>query len=71
MSNQIKSQIQALIANEYAETKVYHTHGENWNGQWRKGACAQIAAPYGGTRRIYADTYADLLEALQDDIDVS
>ena len=57
-----KRQIEQLIANGYAETHVaYHSEYRLWKGEWRRGAYAQIAAPYGGTIRLYARSYAELL----------
>ena len=69
MTAKIKKEIHQLIENGFAETKVYYTQGEMWRGEWERGACAQIAAPYGGTSRTYAPSYAELLEALQDEQD--
>ena len=57
-----KHQIAKLIENGYAETEVgYHSEYRLWKGEWRRGAYAQIAAPYGGTIRLYARSYAELL----------
>jgi hypothetical protein len=57
-----KRQIEQLIANGYAETEVgYHSEYRLWKGEWRRGCYAQIAKPYGGTIRLYARSYAELL----------
>lgn len=61
-TDQIKTRIEMLINNGYAETHVgYHSEYQIWNGYPRRGAYAQIAAPYGGTKRLYAHSYAELL----------
>lgn len=66
MNNELKTRIRTLINNEYAETGVsYHAEYRNWHGQWQRGCYAQIAAPMGGTIRIYAPSYAALLEAVE------
>lgn len=63
MTAQIKKQIEDKIANGYAETHVgYHAEYRNWHGEWKRGCYAQIAAPYGGTIRIYSASYAELME---------
>lgn len=63
---QIKSQIEVMIENGYAETGVgYHADLRMWDGNWRRGCYAHIAAPYGGTKRIYAMSWAALLEKIQ------
>lgn len=60
---QIIAKINELIENGYAETHVgYHAEYRIWNGTEQRGCYAQIAAPYGGTVRIYATSYAELLE---------
>ena len=57
-----------LIDNGYAETHVgYHAEYREWNGYPHRGAYAQIAAPYGGTKRIYERSYAALLLTLLTD----
>jgi len=57
-----KDQIGQLIENGYPETHVgYHAEYRMWKGEWRRGAYAQIAKPYGGTIRLYARSYAELL----------
>ena len=63
MTQSIKSQIQSLIANGYAETHVGFQ--PKYDAQERRGCYAQIAAPYGSTIRIYAKSYEALLEAVQ------
>jgi hypothetical protein len=65
--NQIVATIEKEIENGYAETRVgFHTKYQTWGGEWRRGAYAQIAAPYGGTRRIYAPSYAALLATVRE-----
>ena len=54
--------IEALIDNGYAETHVaYHAENRLWGQSWQRGCYAQIAEPYAGTIRIYAASYAELL----------
>jgi hypothetical protein len=62
MSNEsLKTKIENLIENGYAETHVgYHSDYREWNGYPRRGAYAQIAKPYGGTKRIYERSYSEL-----------
>ena len=65
---QVKSQIENIIRNEsdYAETHVgYHAEYRQFNGIWVRGAYAQIARPHGGTYRIYAQSYSELLSDVQ------
>lgn len=65
---QIIRQIEAKIDNGYAETHVsYHADWRyiDCNREFFRGCYAQIAEPYGGTRRIYADSYAELLEKIK------
>lgn len=61
-----KVEIQKLIANRYAETHVgFHAEYRYFgDGEFRRGAYAQIAGPWGDTHRIYAHSYAALLEKL-------
>lgn len=60
-NQEIKSAIESKIENGYAETEVgYHAEYRFWNGIEQRGAYAQIAAPYGGTKRIYARSYSEL-----------
>lgn len=62
---EIKRQIESLIKNGYTETHVgYHAEYRFWRGNWRRGVYAQIAAPYGGTLRIYERSYAELLTTI-------
>lgn len=57
----IKQRIKEKIDNGYAETYVgYHPNYQVWNGYEQRGCYAQIAAPYGGTIRIYEHSYAEL-----------
>lgn len=58
-----KKQIENIITNGYAETHVgYHADYRSFEGsEFRRGAYAQIAKPYGGTIRIYARSYSELL----------
>lgn len=57
--------IEKLIENGYAETHLgYHAEYRMWNSEWRRGAYAQIAQPYGGTKRIYERSYAELYTTL-------
>lgn len=57
----IKANIESKIENGYAETQVgFHSEYRMWNGIEQRGAYAQIAAPYGGTKRIYARSYSEL-----------
>lgn len=57
--------IEKLIENGYAETRVgFHAEYRLWNGQYRRGAYAQIAEPYGATTRRYERSYAELLTTL-------
>lgn len=59
------AKINELIENGYAETHVgYHAEYRIWNGNERRGCYAQIAAPYGGTVRIYERNYAELLTSV-------
>lgn len=69
MSKKIVTTIQKEIENGYAETHVgFHSDYRSFQGgEFRRGAYAQIAAPYGGTRRIYAPSYAQLLEAVREE----
>jgi len=61
--------IEERIRNGYAETHVgYHADWRFWNGEFRRGAYAQIAAPHGGTKRIYASSYASLLSMLDEEV---
>lgn len=65
-SAQAKSKVQELVANEYSETHVgYHANYRQWNGEFKRGCYAQVAAPYGGTIRIYASSYAQLLDNVE------
>lgn len=66
MSNQESIRaIEAMIENGYAETHVgYHAEYRFWAGDWRRGAYAQIAEPYGGTYRVYGRSYAEVLDHL-------
>lgn len=60
-SQEIKANIESKIENGYAETHVgYHADYQFWNGTEQRGAYAQIAAPYGGTIRIYDRSYSEL-----------
>lgn len=64
---QIISEIQALIENGYAETHVgYHADSQFGGGSWDRGCYAQIAKPYGGSYRLYARSYSELLIVVQD-----
>jgi hypothetical protein len=64
---QHKKEIERLIQNGYAETHVgFHPEFRYWNGYPRRGAYAQIAAPYGGTIRIYERSYAELLISVRE-----
>ena len=64
---QHKKEIEILIQNGYAETHVgYHAEYRMWKGEWRRGAYAQIAAPYNGTIRIYERSYAELLISVRE-----
>jgi hypothetical protein len=64
-NKELIAKIEKLIENGYAETRVgYHSEYRMWNGEWRRGAYAQIAAPYNGTRRIYERSYAELYTTL-------
>jgi hypothetical protein len=64
---QHKKEIERLIRNGYSETHVgYHAEYRNWKGEWVRGCYAQIAAPYGGTIRIYAPSYAKLMIAVRE-----
>ena len=66
----IAAMIETRIENGYAETHVgYHADYRMWHGEWRRGAYAQIAASYGGTKRIYARSYAELYKSLVTDMD--
>lgn len=64
--NQLISKIESMIANGYAETHVgYHAEYCAFNGgEFKRGVYAQIAQPYGGTYRVYAGSYVELLEAV-------
>ena len=58
--------IEALIDNRYAETHVaYHAEHRLWHHSWQRGCYAQIADTHDSTLRIYADSYAELLEAVE------
>lgn len=60
-NKEIKANIESKIDNGYAETHIgYHPDYRFWNGVEHKGCYAQIAAPYGGSKRIYADSYSEL-----------
>lgn len=60
-NQEIKVSVASKIENGYAETHVgYHAEYRFWNGTEQRGAYAQIAAPYGGTIRIYARSYSEL-----------
>lgn len=63
----IKQEIQQEIDNGYAETIVgFHSDYRAFmGGEFKRGAYAQIAAPYGGTKRIYAPSYAALLDKIR------
>jgi hypothetical protein len=62
-----KEEIKRLIQNGYPETHVgYHAEYRNWKGEWVRGCYAQIAAPYGGTIRIYERSYAELLISVRE-----
>ena len=62
----IKTQIEKLIANGFAETHVgFHAEYRSWDMRWQRGVYAQIAESFGDTRRIYAKSYAELLFAIQ------
>lgn len=63
MKAALKKQIEALIGNGYAETEIgYHAEFRSFQGgEFQRGCYAQIAAPYGGMRRVYATSYAELL----------
>jgi len=64
---QHKKEIEKLIQNGYAETHVgFHPEFRYWNGYPRRGCYAQIAAPYGGTIRIYERSYAELLISVRE-----
>jgi hypothetical protein len=66
MNKQIKETIREKISNGYAETHVgYHAEYRMWHGEWQRGCYAQIAALYGGTIRIYGESYAELLENIE------
>ncbi len=59
------AKIEGLIENGYAETHVgYHAEYREWNGCLRRGCYAQIARPYGGTKRLYERSYAELLTSV-------
>ncbi len=67
---QLIAKIEALIENGYAETHVgYHAKYQMWNDYERRGAYAQIAQPYGGTKRIYERSYSELYTTLLTDLD--
>jgi len=60
---QIIDRILKLIENGYTETHIgYHAEYQTWNGFKHRGCYAQIAQPYGGTKRIYANSYLELLD---------
>lgn len=63
-----KQQIEHLIDNGYAETHVgFHADYRSFEGgEFQRGAYAQIARPYGGTIRIYARSYSDLLARVRE-----
>ena len=64
---QHKKEIERLIQNGYNETHVgFHPEFRYWNGYPRRGCYAQIAAPYGGTIRIYERSYAELLISVRE-----
>lgn len=66
MNKSIKNQIATIISNEYAETVVgYHPEYRQWHGEFERGCFAQVAAPYGGTIRIYGNSYAELLDNVE------
>ena len=56
---QIINKIMALIANDYAETGVSYE-------RQHAIVVATIAAPYGGSRRIEAASYAALLKEVEE-----
>lgn len=68
INQQIKQQIKQQIANGYAETHVgYHADFRSFEGgEFQRGAYAQIAELHGGTYRIYAASYAELLAVVQE-----
>lgn len=64
---QRKQHIAKKIQNGFAETHVgFHSEYRMWQGEWVRGAYAQIAAPYGGTTRIYANSYRELLAIIEE-----
>lgn len=69
-----KQQIQNLIENGYSETHVgYHPEYRTIScngGEFYRGCYAQIAKPYGGTTRLYANSYAELLIDVQEYLNV-
>lgn len=66
-SAQAKSKVQELISNGYAETHLgYHSEYRFWHGTEQRGCYAQIAAPYGGTVRIYERSYPELLVSVNE-----
>lgn len=62
MSNKnLKQKIYDLIDNGYAETHVgYHADYQYFKNNFRRGAYAHIALPFGGTYRVYERSYEEL-----------